>query len=79
MLHKYIGRKRDCRTENRGYDGLKDRIKLTLVFMVVDMIKDCVSLAVFALLPTLFAFFDDDTYEYIAVSSKFKKLFLSFT
>ena len=26
----------------------------------------CISLAVFALLPTLFAFLDDDTYQYIA-------------
>ena len=26
----------------------------------------CVSLAIFAALPTLFAFFDDDSYQYIA-------------
>ena len=38
----------------------------------------CVSLAIFALLPTLFAFLDDDTYQYIAdVSDLSEKEYLS--
>ena len=31
----------------------------------------CVSLAIFAALPTLFAFFDDDSYQYIADVSSY--------
>ena len=40
----------------------------------------CVSLAIMALLPTLFAFFDDESYEYIAdVSFKFFRRFINDT
>ena len=40
----------------------------------------CVSLAIIALLPTLFAFFDDDSYQYIAdVSFKFFRRFINDT